>query len=396
MSETNMSAFVNGYASLVNSYVLVPVVQHLQSRGVQVTAEELSTVLQLPAQRANPAAYPTTGAPLAFGGATPLLSPSVAPTKSKPRAPAVVTPGTRLCEYKYKRGNSRGDTCGKPTAGGAYCNTCLKSRKNLTDTGPGATAPGVAPAMSGIPGAPGMAAVDPNAGQVKELAVEEYDKSRNLFREINTNIMIHQDGEHLVAIGKFSFEENKILPLSPSDQQQAISIGLAVHNMAPVPAPQAPVPVAPLAPVAPAAVPHAQAPFMPAAVPQAQVPHMPSAVPSAVPQAQVPHMPSAVPHAQVPFMPSAVPSAVPHAQVPFMPSAVPSAVPHAQVPFMPAAVPHANSPHLPAAVHTAAPVTNSPQIPSLPVQVPVMPALPVGAPGLGNNMPSIPNIPKAL
>ena len=349
MSETNMTAFVNGYAGLVNNYVITPVVQHLASRGVQISTEELMNVLQLPAQRAVPTGiYPNTGAPLAFGGAAPMMSPSVPPTKSKPRAPASIPPGAKLCNYKFKRGGSRGQDCGKATAGGSYCNGCLKSRR-VGDDG-GATAPGVAPA-GGIPGALN-ANVAVNAAPV-ELAVEVYDQPRNLYRDTNTNIIIHQNEEAtvLTAVGVHSDAENKMVPLTPAARQQASAMGLTVPDMGPV-APavvhHAPVPQA--YPSAVAHVPQAHTTYS-SGYPVPPVPQVPLAIPSGTP---VPHAP------QVPFgVPSAVPSAF---QVPQIPRQVQS-----QIPQMPQQM---NIPQVPQQVHV-------PQVPQIPQQVqPQVPQIP--------------------
>ena len=367
MSEINMTAFVNGYAGLVNNYVVTPIVQHLTSRGVQTTVEELMNILQLPAQRSVPTSvYPNTGAPLAFGGATPMMSPSVPSTKSKTRTPASIPPGGKSCNYVFRRGEDRGKLCGKATAGGDLCNSHLKSLGAGKVTN---VTPGVAP-PAGIPGA-----ADVNAAPV-ELNVEVYDETRKLYRDSNTNIIIHQNKESdvLTAVGLHSEAEGKMVALTAAARQQASAMGLSVPDMGPA------VPHAPVLQSYPSAV---------GQVPQAHTTHS-----SGYP---IPQVPSAIPSASpVPF---AVPSAIPSAfQVPQMPRQVQS-----QIPQMPQ---HMNIPQVPQVPQQVQ--AQIPQVPQMPqqvqAQVPQMPQqmnipqVPQQVPGIpvASQMPTIPsaNIPS--
>lgn len=238
-----MNAFVNSCAGYVHTYVLGPIVQHLVNKGVQVSVEELAGVLQLPATRGftpappNPATVPAMafGGGIPITGAVPPMAAAVAPTNSRKTSATNAPVRGRTCMYQFKRGEHKGEYCGKPVAPGSeFCGPCMKTRKNLAKEVAGGAPPGTAPGMGAIPGMagfpPGYAppvpatAAAPAGGQ---LSVNEYDTSRGLFIEPAHNFIVTQVRPGVVVVvGHLSEAENKIVPLTSQQQAIALSIGL--------------------------------------------------------------------------------------------------------------------------------------------------------------------------
>jgi hypothetical protein len=247
MAETNLNSFINSCAGYVHTYILGPVVQHLNAKGVQVSVEELAGVLQLPATRAPVTPIvPTPSVPaMAFGGAVPPMAPAVAPTTTR-KTTATSTPiAGRTCIYQFKRGENKGKYCGKGTAPGSdFCNSCLKTRKNLQKemAAGGGAVPGAAPGMGAIPGMAGMppgygapvpAVPATNNAPAKggQLSVVPFDEGRGLFREPTHNFIVYQVKPGVIAVlGRLNEADNKIVALSPQEQATAQDIGLVLDD----------------------------------------------------------------------------------------------------------------------------------------------------------------------
>jgi hypothetical protein len=73
--------------------------------------------------------------------------------------------------------------------------------------------------------------------------VDNYDAERQLFINRDTNFIIHRNEESsvLTAIGKHSASDDKIVPLTPAEREQAQTMGLSIVEDVHV-APIAPVP----------------------------------------------------------------------------------------------------------------------------------------------------------
>jgi hypothetical protein len=296
MAETNMTAFVNSCSGYVHTYILGPIVQHLASKGVQVSVEELAGVLQLPATRSPVTPIvPTPSVPaMAFGGAVPTMAPAIAPTTARKTTATNAPVAGRTCMYQFKRGENKGKYCGKATAPGSdFCNACLKTRKNLQkEMAATGGIPGAAPAMGAIPGMgglpPGYAAPTPTVpattnapAQGGQLSVVPYDEARGLFREPNHNFIVYQVSPGVIAVlGRLSETDNKIVQLTAQEQGTAQAIGLVLGEGATggaTPSPTAQVPTATHVPTVPTV------PAIPTAVVQQTVPTVP-AIPTAVVQ----------------------------------------------------------------------------------------------------------------
>lgn len=360
MAETNLNAYVNACAGNAIIHLLTPIAQALNARGVQITVDELTAIAHLPAA-ARAAVAPAVPAPavptMAFGGAVPAMAPTLAPTANRKNTATTAPIAGRTCMYQYKRGEKKNMYCGKATAPGAdYCNSCLKTRKNLTKDLAAGVAPGAAPGMGGIPGMAGMppgytapvpAAPNANgAAQGGQLNVVPYDEARGLFHEPTHHFIVKQLKEGvIVVIGRLNEATNAIVPLTAQEQATAQAIGLVLAEGAAAPgtptnAPVVPVPAVPLPQANPVPI-----PAIPAVAP---IPAVPTAVP-------IPAIPAVVP---IPAIPTAVPVPTPTATI------QPNTLAGTGQPALPTIPPLAPPTAAPAVVAPAVPVI--PQIPQIP------------------------------
>jgi hypothetical protein len=210
---TKVANFSEACASALETTILIPIINHLANKGVNVYLEELRGVIGLPGTMANnetkiELSIPKTSSP--FGGALPTIS------KSKTKASDVLPIVGRNCVYQFKRGENKDHYCNKATAGGAeYCNTCLKNRKNLVKSTT-TSAPGVAVAPLVIP---------------QELTVVPYDLGNNLYREPNYNFIVYSSTPGVViVIGVLDDETNEIVPITEHQKSAAKNLGLLIKE----------------------------------------------------------------------------------------------------------------------------------------------------------------------
>ncbi|SOB74317.1 hypothetical protein BQ9231_00434 [Cedratvirus lausannensis] len=95
---SNLESFQNSFNTLVINTVLTPIVEHLKSKDVDVTLEELLEALQIPPPSTKTSSLPTRPVKVAREGG---------------------------CIYTPEKGHNPGVPCGKPVLEGEeYCKTC--------------------------------------------------------------------------------------------------------------------------------------------------------------------------------------------------------------------------------------------------------------------------------
>nr|WIL02906.1 hypothetical protein Cbor_194 [Cedratvirus borely] len=95
---SNLESFQNSFNTLVINTVLTPIVEHLKSKDVDVTLEELLEALQIPPPSTKVSSLPTRPVKVAREGG---------------------------CIYTPEKGHNPGVPCGKPVLEGEeYCKTC--------------------------------------------------------------------------------------------------------------------------------------------------------------------------------------------------------------------------------------------------------------------------------
>lgn len=296
MADTGLNVFVNGVASYLSSVIFPSIVQGLLAKGVNVTVEELMAMTNTPAIKTSTTPHmPAPAVPsVAFGGAVPPITSSVAPTNNRKPAPTSAAPvAGRTCSYQYKRGVNKDQFCGKGVAPGSqFCNSCLRSRKNIGG-GAGSGVPGVAPGVGAIPGMAGLpsgynassaATNPPSPSATGSFSVVAYDESRNLYKDPQNGFIVTQVREGVIAVIGYLLEaENRIVPLTEQQKLVAQNLGLQLadtkqsSNQSAVTIPQIPA-AAPSIPQIPTAAP--SIPQIPTAVPSTVAPQVPAAIPS--------------------------------------------------------------------------------------------------------------------
>jgi len=241
MADTNLDLFVSGVATYLTTAIFPSIVQGLSERGVQIKVEDLLLMTQTPDTRSSTNHVSTTpGVPtMAFGGAVPTMAAAIAPTTNRKRNTAAPAPaGAGGCSYEYKRGENRGNRCGKAVSPGhQYCNSCLKTRKNLLKdmAGAGKSVPGAAPAVGSFPGMGNIPGYEPpnqdNTSQQGKgsMNVIAYDESRGLYLEPTHNFIVREITPGVIAVlGRLTEPGNKIVPLTSQEESTARSIGLVI------------------------------------------------------------------------------------------------------------------------------------------------------------------------
>jgi hypothetical protein len=225
--NTNLNAFTNSMPSYIFTYILGPVIDHLRSKGVDVTLNELAAVLSLPPARVLPAnisaSYPASSS-------LPTSSPSTGDSakvnkekkgSKKPTLDAFVKDVT--CQYKFTRGANPGKYCGNSVkSGDKYCDPCKKSHKSLREGE-------VKGEVAAAGWAPGFSAG--TATSEKEIKLTEIDAERRIYVETSRNLLIRiesvptADGgvtdKHIVLGRDFDVRTTTMSPLTPEDVEFA-------------------------------------------------------------------------------------------------------------------------------------------------------------------------------
>jgi hypothetical protein len=280
MSISAKQAFTDAVGSFLLNTIFTAVSNGLAQRGVAISAADLAAMAEVPITAA-PFAAPIPAPAMNYGGAVvPAAKSTAKPTaRGGKAARASVEPGETYvageCCKKYVRGDNAGKFCRLPVKeGSVYCSTCHRTEANKkTKSAPPAagraTTPGIPGGIAPSPFAP----VAQPAAQSTELQVEEYDASRNLYRDTVRGLLILQSDAGLAAIGRVD-QAGAIVAMSDDDITFARTLGLTVDTKpavaaAPAPAPAAiPAPIA--APVIPAiaAIPAIPAPIGIPVIPQ--------------------------------------------------------------------------------------------------------------------------------
>lgn len=307
MSETTLNTFTNGVASYLFSCIFPSIVQGFAAKGVTTSVEELLAMTNTPSVRQGL----NSVAAMPFNGAVPGMAPAIPPSKRKTNTTTAPVVG-RTCTYQFKRGDYKGNFCGKVTSpGNDFCNGCMKTRKNLNKDAAAGVLPGAAPGAGSIPGMaglpPGYSAglptgyaapvqATPDASQGGQLSVKPYDEERGLYIEPVHGFIVFQVSPGVIAVvGCLNKATNMIVSLTPQEQETARGIGLVINDtVTQTFTAGASIPAVPVAPSFPSAVP---------SIPS--VPSFPNAVPNGIPAipSVVPSIPNAIPNG-IPAIPS--------------------------------------------------------------------------------------------
>src|SRR5436189_5567800 len=104
--ESAAITFQNGIASLLNCYIFPAIVQGLSSRGVNISAEELSAMTNTPVTKQSMSSLaPINSTPVSFGGPVPAMTQG---TNSNGKITHLLAPiPGKTCAYQFKRGQNK-------------------------------------------------------------------------------------------------------------------------------------------------------------------------------------------------------------------------------------------------------------------------------------------------
>lgn len=211
-TSTPVTGAFASFADLCSNFLvsqLGTVVNYLNTnKGVQVTVQELVTLLQI-----NTAVTQTATPTMAFGA--PAL-PTVAP-RARATASTTASSGSG-CSYIFKRGQNKDKQCEKPCApGSTLCNA--HARNNKSGESAAQSAPGV------YPGAPGYSApsIVPEEKKLDVYSVPGHEEE--IFYEPTSFFAFTVINGTPMVIGKYDKVSSNIVPLTAEEKSSAKNQG---------------------------------------------------------------------------------------------------------------------------------------------------------------------------
>jgi hypothetical protein len=217
------TVFAESIANLTRSVIVEPLVDWLRNtKGVEVTVEEIIQALNIPATPRFQTNY--SAVPLPLKGAV----------ASKPRASSsknIVDPNATPCVYVFTRGKNKGETCGQPSVPGTnLCPTCsTKTSANKYKTMM------VAPRSAVLPTVP---TTTPTKASSVPIDVEPYG-DKYLDRQANLILEKQPDGT-MVATGVLENNQERCLTKEEEDAAIDRGISLPTKNVLPIQVPKNP------------------------------------------------------------------------------------------------------------------------------------------------------------
>jgi len=236
--STPIELFTQHTGDFIARHIVAPIVEHLRSKGVQVSADELINVLNLPTKPSvvvPTAMPPVTNGVLSNPFQNPIINPGLnikAPVKATKGVPNLGGQGT--CSYVLQRGDRKGSTCGVTVQpGSTYCKTHHKKYSNVQQAPNQVQQPGlyqppqqIMPnnVMQGM-----MQQVPPQPQQASsELVVVPFNKEQGLYRESIHSFIVKQSDEGIVAIGRL--DNGTVRELTDQERSLAKDIGLVLGD----------------------------------------------------------------------------------------------------------------------------------------------------------------------
>jgi hypothetical protein len=234
--SSSLESFQNQIQSLLGNIVITPLVAWLQTeKKVNVTADELFDVLRIPRIQKpltitppNPSQPPIPLSVIGSSGIVPEPAKKVARPKSKTSQPTLDNYTGPTCKYVFKRGEQKGQACGKPAvSGGDYCDQCNNKK---TNTKPAAEKP-EKPAKTaetkpvGFTGSVGKRA--------EKLKVELRETGQpNTYIDTQTNIVVKKvvDKEKTIYVAVGVQEETGFRTLTEEEKKEALNRNFALQN----------------------------------------------------------------------------------------------------------------------------------------------------------------------
>jgi len=260
---SNETAIFQGLSDLLRKYVIQPIVDHLATKGIQVSADELAESLKLPASQTSTSVVPAmpsvSSVPPSLSGVQGLGMPVSSRRGGKKNSNAPVTP-ERRCIYIFTRGRNKGRQCDAAAEpGGVFCSSCKgkKSAQQQLQNNGGAVpqtsqfSGQMVPPLPGCGSMPTQSAPPPVPTQDNKLNLSVVQVKDGLFYHPKYMIALRNLGDstgRMLAIGVYDPQTGDVTTLTPEKIEICKELGIAYvdpnANKAPAPSPS-PIPPIP-------------------------------------------------------------------------------------------------------------------------------------------------------
>lgn len=237
--SSNLESFQTQIQSLIGNLVITPLVAWLQNeKKVSVSADELFEVLRIPRIQKPLTVIPPNSSqppiPLSTIGLNPgPETKKVARPKSKSSQPTLDNYSGPTCKYVFKRGENKGQSCGKPVVGGGeFCEQC-NNKKSTTTTNSKSTESAPKPEAKPVGFTPTNVAKRADALAKGKIKIELRETGQpNTYVDTQTNIVVKKvvDKENTIYVAVGVQEETGFRTLTEDEKKEALSRNFSLQT----------------------------------------------------------------------------------------------------------------------------------------------------------------------
>jgi hypothetical protein len=232
-----IESFQSQMQSVLTNVVITPLVAWLHSeKKVDVSVEEILDALKIPRLtkplNVTPPSSSQPPIPLSFGTASVSVTPTVRVARPKSKGQTTLDNyNGPTCKYVFKRGEQKGQTCGKPSTNGSeFCDQC-NNKKSSSKSSETSTKPTKAEAKSV---APSIGFTAPVGKRAEKLKVELREAGPpGTYIDTQTNIVVkkvtEKDKTVYVAVGVQ--EESGFRTLTEEEKTEALNRSFSLQNV---------------------------------------------------------------------------------------------------------------------------------------------------------------------
>lgn len=242
--SSNLESFQNQIQSLVANLVITPLVAWLQSeKKVIVTADELFEVLRIPKIQKpltvvppNPSQPPIPLSLVGLPASEPKETKKVARPKSKSSESTLDNYTGPTCKYVFKRGENKGQSCGKPVVNGSdFCEQCNNKKTTTTSTSSKAETKKAEKADAPPTGftATNVPKRAEAVAKSQKLKVELRETGQpNTYVDTHTNIVVKKviDKENTIYVAVGVQEETGFRTLTEEEKKEALNRNFSLQT----------------------------------------------------------------------------------------------------------------------------------------------------------------------
>lgn len=231
---SNLESFQNQIQSFVSNLVIQPLALWLQNeKKVNVTVDELMEVLKIPKIQKPLTVIPPNSSqppiPLSTLGSLPVETKKVARPKSKSSQPTIDSYSGPTCKYVFKRGENKGQSCGKPVvSGGEFCEQCNNKKTTTTSKTESASKTKSTASEAKPVGFNGSV-----SKRAEKLKIELRETGQpNTYIDTQTNIVVKKvvDKDNTVYVAVGVQEESGFRTLTEEEKKEALQRNFSLQT----------------------------------------------------------------------------------------------------------------------------------------------------------------------